>query len=76
MDTLGELSEDSDDSQSDASEEPALKKKKPLQATVPDPETLQEMGFHTPSVLLMPEKHDLDEPKWDWCAISASSGSL
>eukprot|EP00884_Botryococcus_braunii_P003548 jgi/Botrbrau1/13194/Bobra.0351s0007.1 len=66
MDTLGELSEDSEESELEAPERPTLKKRKPAQAAVPDPDTLQEMGFQTPSVLLIPEKPDVVEPNWEW----------
>lgn len=67
MDTLGDLSDDTSDSDSGAAEDPSTtKKRKTSQATVPDPETLQELGFQTPSVLLVPEKPDEGQQTWDW----------
>lgn len=64
MDTLGDLSDDSaDESDEDLS---TTKKRKTTQAAVPDPEALQELGFQTPSVLLVPEKPDEGPQTWDW----------
>jgi hypothetical protein len=71
MDTLGELSGSSSESEdgSDAPPEddkPAAKKKK-LAAKEPAPEELEKLGYKSgPSILFVPEPHSAGNPNWEW----------